>query len=116
MPSSICSKIYNTLQAKFLVYETTKELYSKNKKNDRINMEQWNKGNKRKRDSESFYYNNHDFIKMGKGMKYEVESLESKEFIDVFGTHVNNGKYIYHKSYMYHKFYLTFIIKVVFYI
>ena len=116
MPSSICSKIYNTLQAKFLEYETIKELYSKKKKTDRINMEQWNKGNKRKRDGESFYYNNHDFIKMGKGMKYEVESVESKEFIDVFGTHVNHRKYIYHKNYMYHNFYLTFIIKVVFYI
>ncbi len=90
MPSIIASKIYNLIQAKSFQYIDYVADTKKKNDSETIETEKWNKGNKRKRSNESFYFNNHDFFKLGKGIKYNFDSVECTEFEKAYSGYINN--------------------------
>ncbi len=90
MPSIIASKIYNLIQAKSFQYIDYVADTKKKNDSETIETEKWNKENKRKRSNESFYFNNHDFFKLGKGIKYNFDSVECTEFEKAYSGYINN--------------------------
>jgi len=97
MPSTITGKLYKNIQAKYFEYAS---LSNKNKKTeeipkDQMEKESWSRGNKRKRTNESHYYNNHDFLKMGKKTKeYDFGSIDCSLFDRTYDRYFSNGNQI----------------------
>lgn len=96
MPSTIAGRIYNLLQAKYILYASPTEKNNEKKNKEKVNKieeEHWNrsKGTKRKRGQKGYYYENHDIIEMSKGMRYNFDSVECPEFNQVFGTYINQS-------------------------
>jgi len=91
MPSTLSSKIYNVVQAKYFEYTVPASVKpNKSKKNvEVIEHEKWSKGKKRKRNGESYYFNNHDFLKIGNGIKYNFDYVECPEFEKIYGSYIN---------------------------
>ncbi len=82
MPSTICAKLYKNIQAKYFEYAGLKRRDEEKlkSKGDSIEKETWNRGNKRKRTEESHYFNNHDFVNIGKSKKYNFDDIECAQF------------------------------------
>ncbi len=62
-------------------------------KADLIEKETWNKGNKRKRTDESHYFNNHDFVNMGKSKKYNFDHIECTQFDKTYGKYLSRDNF-----------------------
>ena len=87
MPSFISAKIYNKLQATYLEhFASNKKQKEKKQTSQEFELEKWNRGkDKFKRQEKSFYYNNHDFLLMGKrGFRYDLVKVKSQEYDEVF--------------------------------
>lgn len=91
MPSTICAKLYKNIQADFIEYSDCQSL--KKKEKDNVEKENWNKGNKRKRVEESYYFNNHDFLNVGKLKKINFDDIECPEFVKTYGKYLNNNNF-----------------------
>lgn len=90
MPSTICAKLYSNIQAKYFEYIGFKEKENDKSKVESIETENWNRGNKRKRNETSYYFNNYDFVNMGKSKRYNFESIECSEFEKVYGHYLTS--------------------------
>jgi len=94
MPSTICAKLYSNIQAKYFEYNGFKEKENKKQKVIQSKQKIWNRGNKRKQDETSYYFNNHDIVNMGKSKKYNFESIECSEFEKVYGHYLTSHQHL----------------------
>lgn len=101
MPSTISAKLYCNLQAKAIQYiDSSNEKSKKTIESKDIEKERWSRGRKRKKSCQSYYYNNHDLLEIGK-LKSVSKDL-SKSECDLFertysmissGTESDNRKF-----------------------